>query len=146
MATWWTHSGAEYWPTPDEFEKAKTNFYEQIGKNGYHIAAKAGEEYDLLQITVYRRDGGGHLYVDLWSGDSQVAEMFVRSENADRFFFTDFTALAVAAAQTRAAESQSATSKALITFVRHGHGLATVSSDGLTSRDDRDQSREPSRS
>lgn len=88
-------------------------------------------------ITVYERLETGDLLVVADDIESRMFSFLVGAEDRDIFMATEYLVLRARWAQGEQLSQQQKLTKALIAFVRHGHGDTTVSEDGTVSLDER---------
>jgi hypothetical protein len=146
MASWWTPTGWLWAPRPPEYEKAMEDDVEMrdwagdLRHAGYNCQFSANEPDDgtsVYHVTTWINPGvpetGPHLFVEIWDCDGTPAIMFVSQQNIAPFFFDKLPELI----RNQRDINAPSVAKALVAFVRHGHGPLTISEYGDENKDER---------
>jgi hypothetical protein len=141
--SWWTPTRWERQPSPWQYravEEANIDLSEAMEAAGYTRVTTIGNAGDFVtehEINVWSSGAPvGHYYVELWDGNAQLAEFFVASEYRVAFFIDKLPEIAGSFGQHELAAEARLLRRALVAFVRHGHGESTISEDGEQSYDD----------
>jgi hypothetical protein len=143
-ATWWTPEKYLRAPEPKGFSRLEGDgdWVKILENGGYHEDTRYGDEFDDLQVYVYRQNDDRHLFVELWDSNSALACFFVAAEHADAFYSTAYLQLVRSAALAVQSSLLRRIEKVLIAFVRHGHGTSTIDRHGGWDADDAADCRE----
>ena len=138
---YWTPSGFTSGAEPPAYTAVtsgdETDWAKSLTENGYEKWEEIGEEFDLVQVEIWRHKEDGHLLVEQYVSYCGTYEMFlVASEHVTEFFFIEIPRLMNSWAQAKIARQQQKIAKTLIAFVRHGHGQETIDEYGEQSLDD----------
>lgn len=152
MASWWSPAGWTQAPEPAPYiavRQASGPIAESYQAAGYETELHGfppEDEYSHADtIVLYRHTD--HLLVETRQTEyGPVATFFVEDAHVTPFRVTLLPAMMQAAAAVWQAEQARMIRRALIAFVRHGGGLWTISSDGLTDKDERQDRDEEFRS
>ena len=143
-ASWWTPLGWLREPEPESFHAFKTadfgdlSWEQMLRKCGYEIAGLGNQvAYPVFQIAVREYCDQAthvrHLFIEIEDPETTFARMFVAEENIAAFFFDKLPSLLRTCRQL----NDPPIGKAIVGFVRHGHGETVICEDGLESREER---------
>ena len=151
---WWSPSGWLQKPAPEMYreaialsEKNSGDWLKALHDAGYsEYLSYSGDEFPL-SIEVYQSASPPpeyHLFVQTFDGDGQqMNSFFIAGEDVESFSSDWYRSFLRDAAVLRQAAALEQIAKTLAAFVRHGHGIETISESGqLTSEELRDL-REP---
>ena len=98
-----------------------------------------GSDSDALGFVImtYQHATTRELMVDMSNVSQGLARVHVSGDHADAFMFTEYLRIVQQVSRTNGGDDLLLIRKALIAFVRHGHGKFTISETGLT-KDERD--------
>jgi hypothetical protein len=119
------------------------DWLEILAAAGYEDQADAGEQFETaFELEAWRfapKDGDPdpeHYMVQVGDWTMILTQFFVAVTDADAFFATWWMDAVARSNAGRVAEMSSRVAKALVAFVRHGHGEATIDEYGDTTLDD----------
>ncbi len=133
-ATWWTPTGWERASGPPIWVELQDNSDgwdegDLRSRFGYGVVFDHSSTYRAGAPEIWANSKYGH-YIRIWDGEAVISEFFVHRQHVDAFMATEYLRLLAHGDQERQAESLQLISKALIAFVRHGHGVGTISASG----------------
>ena len=137
MVTWW-HPVDGYQRSAASREYQALFEAEAVPTNSpYHGAG--WEEIDapnddVLELTIklYEHHQTHDRFVDMWNVNERLAQVHVRAEHCDTFTMTEYLRIKQQADAINSAERERISHKALLAFIRHGHGKSTISESGDT--------------
>ena len=92
-----------------------------------------------FDVAVYQHQKTKSLLVDLSNSAHGLARVYVDGSHADCFMFTEYLRIRQQADAVTKSDDFSIIRKALISFVRHGHGTSTISEFGETKEERQNQ-------
>ncbi len=101
--------------------------YQRIGRSGTW-----GDEDFRLELDVFQHEKTKELIVDLSNTDAGVARVFVAGDHAEAFLFTEYLRIHEQVTRINNSDHEKVTHKAILSFIRHGHGKSTISEFGKT--------------
>jgi hypothetical protein len=142
LYAWWTPGGWENLPAPEPFpipEQVTIGWDEAFSAAGYSTVIQAGDTSDYNTSTEVKVSvqTDGHLHIAMWAVDTFLAEFFVAEAHRVSFIVDRLPTLLRDFAHHEAAIEMRRITKAILAFIRHGHGEDTIDEDGEFSRDDR---------
>lgn len=142
FVTWWRPEGYTHEPAPAAWHKfaADTDSDFETGLNavGYRqktVARDDDGEIPSLELEAYIHTDG-HLVVILSDINGTISQIFIHALSVDVFFFEKWPMFLQTVAAARLAEGANIRTKALLAFVRHGHGEHVISECGTATLDD----------
>ena len=92
-----------------------------------------------FDVTVYQHQKTKSLLVDLANSAQGLARVYVDGAHADYFMLTEYLRIRKQADAVTGGDNLGLIRKALISFVRHGHGMSTISEYGETKEERQNQ-------
>ena len=137
---WWTPAGYETAALPPSFVQAckmdndQQDWNADMRSAGYEALDSNDPEGSSYGVKAWRyRATRPHLLVELWDFNGQLAVMCVEWRYQAAFLFDKWPALL---RNQRGIEEASPT-KAIIAFIRHGHGESTINEEGTENFEER---------
>lgn len=142
-ASWWTPHGWRRLPEPERWRKVKqvdttnTAWADAMTAIGYRRAHDFNEDEvkNAINVTVWRSDA--EAYVELWDISEELTHFFVEEQHLPAFMVDKLPQMIGAFAAVDTAANLAQLNKAIVAFIRHGHGKQTITEDGFRSLDDR---------
>jgi hypothetical protein len=140
-SSWWTQEGFILKSAPQAYvDKPESSDPDNdLAQVGYEKFGALGNleanEPALLHVEIYRHKD--HFLVEIWNETYQLSQFFVSDKASAAFFATWYPDIVRAIALDNQSRHLSVIAKTLVAFVRHGHGLETISEYGGMSLDER---------
>lgn len=138
IASWWTPHGWRQASEPERWRRLQqvTDWAVAMAAAGYRRAHdfNGDELRNAVNVTVWRSDA--EAYVELWDISEELTSFFVEKQHLPAFMVDKLPQMIGAFAAVDTAANLAQLSKAIVAFIRHGHGKQTISEDGYRSLDD----------
>lgn len=145
LRAWWSPAGWTEAPEPDAYKQAENDTrdpVEALLAAGYFRQgpeAPEGSEFSAAgELCIYKH--ADHLYVEVYDSRGST-EFFVAARDDAAFRMTLLPPMLQAMAAVWQADELRIIRRAIVAFVRHGHGSDVISASGHESRDEAEERR-----
>lgn len=133
--SWWTPDGWIQESTPPQFAAYETSKEGGPEAFGYRKLQQFGDA-DQTTVEIIISFQADHWLVEIWSIETRLCVLFVRPVHYAVFVVDKLSALLRDFGIIDYPSELSRIRKAVIAFIRYGHGERTIDEDGYSSRDD----------
>ena len=135
--TWWhpvdgyvrSPASAEFQPFLDD----RSGGYDGVLHGlGFENVDGTDRQTFQLSVTAYQHETTRELMVDMMNANQGLAQVHVSGDHADGFMFTEYLRIVQQLSHANAGDDLLLIQKAILSFVRHGHGERTISEFGTT--------------
>lgn len=147
IVSWWTVDGWQWRPAPAEYQTYTQSETGDLEAAGYVACHRFGHPDETsIELTLYAVPFKvDHYLVDIWVNDGQLAAVFIEKPFLVPFVVDKLPALLRDFGIADHPSDLSRIRKAVVGFVRHGHGRTTISESGDRTREDMEFDQEQSR-